>query len=523
MKYNLGCGADYHYGWVNVDRFPAARPDVVMDLEVFPWTLADNSADEILLSHVLEQLGGTADVFLKVMQELYRICKPGSRVVIRVPDPRHDDYLSDPTHQRPVIPGLFQPFDLALNEAWQARGLPGTPLGKYLGIDFTVVSATPYLDPSWRAAIDEGRIGADGLGPAMRGSNNVVQWHEIVLEAVKPFAPGRSLAGLTGLVARRVAGMGDVLMAVSALSAIRRATGAPVYLETAPLYADIAALTGELDGVFVDGAEARDFIAAAAADTVKSVDWSPAGHGASRAHQVDSFLGTLGVTLDDADKGLRVFPRLAANPVGLMNLGLPPAGPGQARILLHAGVTDPNRTFPTALWRGLAERLIADGRQVVLIGRSDSADGRGAQAITAPGLIDLTDRLSLVETLDLMRASDLLVSGDAGPVQLAGATEIAIVGLYSVVSGANRLPFRHGPAATRAIGIAPSCPFHPCYPRINEHEALSAFITREGLAPTDGPAIFSTWCLNPDRYACLREADLANKVMAAIGALLEPV
>ena len=38
MKYNLGCGADYHYGWVNVDRFPDARPDVVMDLETFSGT-----------------------------------------------------------------------------------------------------------------------------------------------------------------------------------------------------------------------------------------------------------------------------------------------------------------------------------------------------------------------------------------------------------------------------------------------------------------------------------------------------
>jgi len=521
LRYNLGCGADYHHGWVNVDRFPDARPDVVMDLEVFPWSLPDDSADEILLSHVLEHLGGTSDIFLKVMQELYRVCKPGARVVIRVPDPRHDDYLSDPTHQRPVIPGLFQPFDLALNEAWQSRGLPGTPLGKYLKIDFAVVSATPYLDPRWRAALDEGRIGADALGLAMSGNNNVVQWHEIVLEAVKPFAPGRSLKPLAGLIARRTAGLGDVLMAISALSAIKRATGTPVYLETAPLYAELAALTGELDGVFIDGEAARAHIAAVAPGEVKYLDWSAAGHGAARGHQVDSFLGTLGITLADADKGLRVMPRLAADPDGLAALGLAARPAGQARVLLHAGVTDPNRTWPEGFWRGLAESLIADGRQVVLIGKSDSADGRGAQPIAAPGLIDLTDRLSLTQTLELMAASDLLVSGDAGPIQLAGATEIAIVGLYSVVSGANRLPFRRGASSTRAVAIAPACPLHPCYPRINDHQALAGFINHEGLSPTDGPAIFATWCLNPDRYACLREADTVERVRAAVAALLE--
>jgi len=521
LKYNLGCGADYHYGWVNVDKFPDARPDVVMDLEVFPWSLPDDSADEILLSHVLEHLGGTSDIFLKVMQELYRVCKPGARVVIRVPDPRHDDYLSDPTHQRPVIPGLFQPFDLALNEAWQSHRLPGTPLGKYLKIDFAVVSATPYLDPRWRSALDEGRIGAEAVGVAMTGNNNVVQWHEIVLEAVKPFSPGRSLKPLAGLIARRTAGLGDVLMAVSALSAIKRATGVPVYLETAPLYAEIAALTGDLAGVFTDGEAARAHIAAVAPGTVKYLDWSAAGHGAARGHQVDSFLGTLGLTLADADKGLRVAPALATDPDWFAAVGVSRRGAGQARVLLHAGVTDANRTWPEGFWRALAESQIAEGRQVILIGKRDSADGRGAQAVGAAGLIDLTDRLSLVQTLDLMRASDLLVSGDAGPIQLAGASEIAIVGLYSVVSGANRLPFRHGSPTTRAVAVAPACPFHPCYPQINDHQALADFITREGLSPTDGRAIFATWCLNPDRFACLREGGAVERVGGAVAALLD--
>ena len=522
MKYNLGCGADYHYGWVNVDKFPDARPDLVMDLEAFPWSLPDDSADEILLSHVLEHLGGTSDIFLKVMQELYRVCKPGARVVIRVPDPRHDDYLSDPTHQRPVIPGLFQPFDLALNEAWQSRGLPGTPLGKYLKIDFHVVSATPYLDPRWRNALDQGRVGADALGQAMVGNNNVVQWHEIVLEAVKPFTPARSLKGLAGLVARRGGGLGDVLMAVAALSGLKRASGVLVYLETSPIYAEIAAATGELDGVFTSEDEVRAHIADAVPDVVKHVDWSPAGHGASRLHQVDSFLMTLGVTLPPGMKALRHWPRLDADTATFTALGLGARPPGGARILVHAGVTDPNRTWPEGFWRPLLEALVTAGHQPVLIGRSDSADGRGAQALSAPGLIDLTDRLSLTETLELMRASDILISGDSGPIQLAGATDIAIVGLYSVVNGAARLPFRDGAASARTVAIDPACPFHPCYPRINDHEALGSFIAAEGLSPTDAKSIFGNWCLNPDRYACLREEGMLARVMAEVESLLKP-
>ena len=103
-KYNLGCGNHYLFDWINIDRFPDAKPDIVMNLERFPWPIENDSADEVLLNHVLEHLGGSSDTFLGVMQELYRICQPGTKIVIRVPDPRHDDFFGDPTHQRPIAP-----------------------------------------------------------------------------------------------------------------------------------------------------------------------------------------------------------------------------------------------------------------------------------------------------------------------------------------------------------------------------------------------------------------------------------
>ena len=514
MKYNLGCGADYRYGWVNVDRFAEAKPDIVMDLETFPWTLPDDSADEVLLSHVLEHLGGSSENLLNVIRELYRICKPGGRVVVRVPDPRHDDYLSDPTHQRPVIPGLFQTFDLALNEQWQAHGLPGTPLGKYLKIDFTVVSATQHLDPRWLEAFNAGRINMDTLGDAMRSNNNVVQWHEIVLEAHKPFAPGRSLKGLHSIVAKRFGGLGDVLMAIAALSAIRKATGTPVYLETSAEYAEAAALCPWLDGVFTGAEDLGAHLSTAPPGSVRYLDWSPASHGISRLHQIDSYLMTLGLGLPASDKGLELRTPDGFDPDAL---GLPP--PAGKRVLVHAGVTDPNRTWPADFWQSLCRELVAAGRQVVLIGRGDGPDGRSVAALEEDGVVDLTDRLSLMQTLEVMRSSDLLVSGDSGPIQLAGATGIAIVGLYSVVAGANRLPFRDE-GASAAVAITPACALHPCYPKMNDPDALAAFAGAEGIALNDGPSLFSRWCLNPDRYACVREVQTHEAVLAAIHNLL---
>ena len=102
MKINLGSGSKILKGYVNVDKFQYYNPDVVHDLEKFPYPFEDNSIDEILLSHVLEHIGQNPDVFNNIIKELYRICKNNSIVDIRVPHPRHDDFISDPTHVRPI-------------------------------------------------------------------------------------------------------------------------------------------------------------------------------------------------------------------------------------------------------------------------------------------------------------------------------------------------------------------------------------------------------------------------------------
>src|SRR5450631_3827069 len=156
MKINLGCGSDYRPGWLNVDQFDNRSPDLVVNIDQPPWPMESNYADHILLKHVLEHVGKDSETFLAIIKELYRICKPDATIEIHVSHPRHNDFLGDPTHVRPVLPEMFTYFDLAAVEQWQATGLPGTPLAIYLEVDFETVETKFFLDPQWQAKLANG-------------------------------------------------------------------------------------------------------------------------------------------------------------------------------------------------------------------------------------------------------------------------------------------------------------------------------------------------------------------------------
>jgi len=81
LKINFGSSGTNKPGFINVDIRSSVRPDVIHDLNVFPYPFADNSADEIELVHLLEHL----DRPFLAMEELHRILKPGGRLYIAVP------------------------------------------------------------------------------------------------------------------------------------------------------------------------------------------------------------------------------------------------------------------------------------------------------------------------------------------------------------------------------------------------------------------------------------------------------
>lgn len=185
IKLNLGCGHFKLKGFVNVDNYADCQPDIVHDLNHTPWPWSDNAADEIILSHVLEHIGGGADIFKTIIQEIYRVGQNGAKIKIGVPDPNHDNYYGDPTHVRPITPQQLYLFSRAFLQRYKGTAI--TPLAVMWGVDFDVVHIQTNLDKQFKEFADSHQIAINETN--LRFFRNAVLDHEIDLKLVKPPRP----------------------------------------------------------------------------------------------------------------------------------------------------------------------------------------------------------------------------------------------------------------------------------------------------------------------------------------------
>ena len=185
MKLHLGCGNLKLEGWVNIDIEASCNPDAVVDLEQLPWPWADNTVSHVLMSHVLEHLGQQREVYLGIIQELYRVCVDGALIEIHVPHPRHDHFLWDPTHVRPItVEGLLM-FDKQTNLQWIQDNSANTPLAIYLGVDFRIDKVNYMPDPVVKKQLDSGEISVPLFLSLLRTQNNICQQIDIDWRVVK--------------------------------------------------------------------------------------------------------------------------------------------------------------------------------------------------------------------------------------------------------------------------------------------------------------------------------------------------
>jgi predicted SAM-dependent methyltransferase len=78
---DVGAGFFKYPGAVSIDSNPNSKPDIVHDLNIYPWPIKDNEFDMLYTSHCLEHLKDAK----AALHEIWRIGKPSAKVIIKLP------------------------------------------------------------------------------------------------------------------------------------------------------------------------------------------------------------------------------------------------------------------------------------------------------------------------------------------------------------------------------------------------------------------------------------------------------
>ncbi|RKY21949.1 MAG: hypothetical protein DRQ55_02690 [Planctomycetota bacterium] len=161
-------------------------------------------------------------------------------------------------------------------------------------------------------------------------------------------------------------------------------------------------------------------------------------------------------------------------------------GPGPL-VLLHPGSGDhfPGRRWDPSRFAELARALRRGGARVGITGAAcERPRTRAVAQAAGPGVLDLGGCVDAGGLSDLLGLARLLVTNDTGPLHLADALAVPVVGLF----GPNT-PHRYGPRGPRAIALFADLPCSPCLDdrlakrsRCRDPRCMSALRVRDVLA-----------------------------------------
>ena len=98
---------------ITLDSSTEVNPDVVHNLDVFPYPFEHETFDEIHIYEGLEHCGTQGDekFFFDQFNEFYRILKPGGYLCGSVPHWQSIWAFGDPGHKRVLPPSVFNYLD----------------------------------------------------------------------------------------------------------------------------------------------------------------------------------------------------------------------------------------------------------------------------------------------------------------------------------------------------------------------------------------------------------------------------
>ena len=106
-KLNLGCGTDILPDYVNLDYYKFQGVDVVWNVNKTPFPFKANTFSRIKAFHVIEHV----ESVVSIIQELFRISKPGAIIDIEVPYYTGLNAVKDPTHKHFFAAATFDFFE----------------------------------------------------------------------------------------------------------------------------------------------------------------------------------------------------------------------------------------------------------------------------------------------------------------------------------------------------------------------------------------------------------------------------
>ncbi|CAB4124378.1 Methyltransferase type 11 [uncultured Caudovirales phage] len=178
MKINIGAGDQKFEGFKTIDYDARTNPDFCFNIESDVFPFPDNSVEEVIAHHVFEHLG---EGYFHVLKELYRVCKPGAMINVRVPHPRHDTFLADPTHRRPITPMGLWLFSKTQND--EAKNSASSKLAYYYDVDFEIVDVQEIPDEFYIKQFTGQQ--AEIVKRYIHEHNNIILEYQIMLTVIK--------------------------------------------------------------------------------------------------------------------------------------------------------------------------------------------------------------------------------------------------------------------------------------------------------------------------------------------------
>jgi ubiquinone/menaquinone biosynthesis C-methylase UbiE len=180
MKLNIGSGDTQYEDYIRIDYDDTCNPDYRLNLETDKLPFEDSSVEVVLAHHILEHLG---EGYFHCLKELYRVCKHGALIDIKVPHPRHESFLADPTHKRPITVLGLKLFSKKFNEYCKENQTPASRLGDYYDVDFEILDFK-YV-PDDRVFSNYSNLSIEELEEISQTYNNIISEICVKLMVIK--------------------------------------------------------------------------------------------------------------------------------------------------------------------------------------------------------------------------------------------------------------------------------------------------------------------------------------------------